>query len=227
MKPDRLAWRLHSEATEEQFAAEELLLGPWTSYSFLNDPRHTVFVLSRYKFVSKMLEGKNRVLEVGCGDGFGAPIVAQAVRELVCVDWEEKNIEGNRRRLSHLSNVSFEVQDVSTNSPGVGKFDAIFSIDVLEHVEPEFEEAFMRNLVDSLEPNGMMIIGTPNATASIYASPQSESQHINLKTRESLRALSDEYFENSFSFSMNDETLHTGYGPMSHYLWVIGVGKKS
>jgi 2-polyprenyl-3-methyl-5-hydroxy-6-metoxy-1,4-benzoquinol methylase len=225
MKPDRLAWRLHSEATKDQFAADELHLGPWTSYSFINDPRHTLFVLSRYKFVAKMLEGKTRVLEVGCGDGFGAPIVAQAVKELVCVDWEEKNIEGNRRRLSHLSNVSFEVQDVST-APPVGKFEAIFSIDVLEHVEPEFESAFMNNLVESLEPNGVMIIGTPNESASPYASPQSESQHINLKTRESLRALSNKYFENSFSFSMNDETLHTGYGPMSHYLWVIGVGKK-
>ena len=35
------------------------------------------FVLSRYKFLAKMLNDKTNVLEVGCGDGFGAPIIAQ------------------------------------------------------------------------------------------------------------------------------------------------------
>ena len=32
-----------------------------------NDPRRMAFVLARYKFVAKMLEQKNRVLEVGAG----------------------------------------------------------------------------------------------------------------------------------------------------------------
>jgi hypothetical protein len=27
-------------------------------------------------------------------------------------------------------------------------------------------------------------------------------------------------------FGMNDEVLHTGYGPMCHYLWSVAVGKK-
>ena len=58
------------KGTEEQFIAS-VPLGPWTSYSLLNDPKHMCFVLARYKFCSKMLEGKAKILEVGCGDGFG------------------------------------------------------------------------------------------------------------------------------------------------------------
>ena len=54
----RKAWNLHLESTHDQFAQEEIKLGPWTSYSLVNDPKHMAFVLSRYKFCAKMLEGK-------------------------------------------------------------------------------------------------------------------------------------------------------------------------
>jgi len=37
----------------------------------------------------------------------------------------------------------------------------------------------------------------------------------------------DKYFENSFIFSMNDEVVHTGYEPMAHYLFGMGVGLKT
>ena len=224
-KKNREAWDLHIEATNEQFAQEELNIGPWTSYSYINDPKHMSFVLSRYKFCAKMLDGFSNVLEVGCGDGFGAPIVAQVVDKLHCVDWEERNIEGNRRRLSHLINVKFDRIDVSENRlPDI--YDGIFNIDVIEHLEPEYEKPFIENMVHSLSNNGVMIIGTPNETASKYATFRSDHQHINLKTAESLKSLVDGYFHNTFVFSMNDEMIHTGYYPMAHYLFAMGVGKK-
>jgi len=34
------------------------------------------------------------------------------------------------------------------------------------------------------------------------------------------------FFRNIFIFSMNDEVVHTGFHPMAHYLFAIGVGKK-
>ena len=34
------------------------------------------------------------------------------------------------------------------------------------------------------------------------------------------------FFHNVFIFSMNDEVIHTGFYPMAHYLWAIGVGPK-
>lgn len=225
MKDTRLAWNLHIEATADQFKTEEAHLGPWTSYSLRNDPKHMVFVLARYKFCAKMLAGRGSVLEVGCGDAFGTPIVAQEVRKLHCIDWEERNITGNRRRLAHLTNVTFDVADVSENRlPGV--YDGIFNIDVIEHLEPEFERSFMENMVSSLDQHGVMIIGTPNETASKYATFRSDHQHINLKTAETLKALMDNYCHNTFVFSMNDEVVHTGYYPMAHYLFAMGVGKK-
>ena len=225
MKESRLAWNLHVEATDEQFRTEEALLGPWTSYSLRNDPKHMAFVLARYKFCAKMLAGKESVLEVGCGDAFGTPIVAQEVKTLRCLDWEERNIVGNRRRLSHLTNVTFDIADVSVSQPN-GIYDAIFNIDVIEHLEPEFEKPFMENMVNCLQEQGIMIIGTPNESASQFATYRSDHQHINLKSATTLKELSDRYFHNTFVFSMNDEIVHTGYYPMAHYLFAVGVGKK-
>lgn len=221
----RKAWNLHIEATIDQFKTPEIALGPWTSYSLMHDPKHMAFVLSRYKFCAKMLSGKSRVLEVGCGDAFGAPIVAQSVGSLDCIDWEPRNIEGNKRRLSHLKNVSFEVGDISTKRPS-SEYDAIFNIDVIEHLEPEYEKSFIENMNAALINSGILIIGTPNETASKYATFRSDHQHINLKTADSLKNLLDLYFENSFIFSMNDEVVHLGYYPMAHYLFGVGVGKK-
>ena len=69
-------------------------------------------------------------------------------------------------------------------------------------------------------------MGTPNITAKDYASPASAAGHINLKNGETLKSLLLKRFHNVFSFSMNDEVVHTGYSPMAHYLLAMGVGVK-
>ena len=106
MSPDPAnALDAYHAGTAEQFLQEELLLGPWTSYSLVHDPKHMAFVLARYKFAAKMLEGRDHVVEVGSGDGFGLPIMAQSVGRVTCLDWDERLLEGNARRLAHLDNV--------------------------------------------------------------------------------------------------------------------------
>ncbi len=226
MKERRTAWNLHIEGTEAVYASEEVPLGPQASYSLMHDPKHMVFVLSRYKFCAKMLAGRARVLEVGCGDAFGVPIVAHEVGHLRCIDWEPRIVEGNRRRLACLTNVDFEVFDISTTRPE-GVFDAVYSVDVIEHVEPEYESRFMENMVAALDEHGVMMVGTPNVTSAPHATFRSSHQHINLKSGATLKDLLARYFHNVFVFSMNDEVIHTGYYPMAHYLFGVGVGKRT
>lgn len=211
--------------TDHQFEQVEIRLGPWTSYSLVHDPKHMAFVLARYKFCARLLEGKEHVIEVGSGDGFGLPIIAQAVGRVTCLDWDARLLEGNARRLPHLENVEYVLGDLNDTAPELAA-DAAFSIDVIEHLEPGTERRFFQHVVDCLVPGGVLITGTPNAAAAAYASAQSHAQHINLKTHESLRALMDEWFENVFCFGQNDEVVHTGFGPMCHYIWTVAVGKR-
>ncbi len=202
-----------------------IVLGPRASYSLSNDPKHLVFLLARYKFCAKLLHGKKSVLEVGCGDAFGSPIVAQGVGDLLCVDAEPVLIDGNRDRLSWLKNVKFEVMNMMSTAPEEC-FDAAFSIDVLEHINPRVEGAFLSRICNCLKEDGLLILGTPNMTSEQYASDPGASPHINLKNAHSLKRLLDQFFANTFIFSMNDEIVHTGFFPMAHYLFGVGVGRR-
>lgn len=202
-------------------------MGPWTSNIWRTDPRHLGFLLARYKFCAKILQGKSDVLEVGCGDAFGTPIVLQTVRTVHCIDFEPLVLAEAEKHVQteFVNRCTFAVHDM-TLAPLKQKFDAAYSLDVIEHIPPSMEARFMSNICASLKPNALCILGTPNSEASKYASAASAAGHINLKRAETMRSMLLEFFHNAFIFSMNDEVVHTGYYPMAHYLMGIGAGVK-
>ncbi len=214
----------YKEGIEFQFV-EPIKLGPIISYSLLHDPIHMSFVLSRYKFIAKMLSGKKKVLEVGCGDAFGTPIVAQFVKHLNAYEIDQRYVEDNKKRLYKIKNIKFELFNICEKVPAY-KFDAIYSVDVIEHLDRKLTGPFVENALKSLTPGGVYIVGTPNKTANRWASRQSRIQHINLFSHKRLRELLEKYFENVFMFSMNDEVVHTGFASMANFIWGIGAGKK-
>ena len=221
---NRLDWKVYHQGSDHQFEHPEILLGAPSSFSLVRDPKHLSFVLSRYKFVAKMLDGCGAVMEVGSGDGIGLPLVAQTVKHVHCVDWDERHIESIKRRLTpHVKTISLHLHDFNEDEIDLS-VQAMYWVDVIEHLDPENETVFMNRIVQTLANNGMMITGTPNISAAHLQSEESKVQHINLKSFQSLKELMGQYFENIFMFGMNDEMLHTGYSPMCHYIWSIACG---
>lgn len=202
-------------------------MGPWTSHIWRTDPRHLSFLLARYKFCAKMLQGKSDVLEVGCGDAFGTPIVLQTVRTVHCIDFEPLVLAEAEKHMQteFVNRCAFAVHDM-TLAPLKQKFDAAYLLDVIEHIPPSIEAQFMSNICASLKPDAICILGTPNVEASRYASAASAAGHVNLKSAEKMRSMLSDFFHNAFVFSMNDEVVHTGYYPMAQYLIGIGIGGK-
>lgn len=191
--------------------------------SWNEDPKRTLFTLSRYKFVAKMLAGYERVLEVGCADAFATRIVQQAVGHITAVDFDPVFIEDAQQRSNPHWPMSLAVHDMLAG-PVDGEFDAVYSLDVLEHIEPHKERTFIQNMIAPLRSSGVAIIGMPSFESQSHASPQSKAGHVNCKTGEALRALCKEHFDHVFLFSMNDEVVHTGFSPMAHYLIVLCCG---
>jgi predicted SAM-dependent methyltransferase len=111
--------------------------------------------------------------------------------------------------------------------PVPGEFDGMYALDVLEHIVPENENKFLRNMAASLIPHGAMIIGMPSLESQDYASPMSKDGHVNCKSMPDLKKTMQRYFHSVFMFSMNDEVVHTGYHRMAHYLFALCCGKKS
>lgn len=216
---------------QEQFDAMQTMgpvqMGPTASFTWRSDPRRLTFLLSRYKFCSKMLAGKNNVLEVGCGDGFGMRTVLQTTGSVHGIDFDPLYIQWaeNHAKAEKL-NCTFSVLDILEQAPP-GRYDAAYSLDLIEHLQPDREYLYWKNVCSVLEPQAVFIVGTPNITAFAYASKASKEGHINLKSAETLRSAMETYFHNVFMFSMNDEVVHTGFYPMAHYLFAMGVGVKA
>lgn len=201
-------------------------LGLVTNQVWYDDPRRLLFVLARYKFVSKMLSGKKKVLEVGCGDAFGTRIVLQEVGEICAVDFDPVFVKDVQERMEQKWKFDCKVHDM-LSGPVDGKFDAAFSLDVIEHIRAEDEDTFVTNLARSLSDDGVLIVGTPSLQSQAYASPPSKEGHINCKDQPGLKMLLLRYFKDVFVFSMNDEVVHTGFFPMAHYLFALCVGRRS
>lgn len=190
-----------------------------------NDPKRTLFTLSRYKFVSKMFEGMNSVLEIGCADAFGTRIVQQSVKKVTAIDFDDIFIKDIEKRYDSSWPLKFYQHDI-TKSPVIGKFDGLFSLDVLEHIKKRDENKFIKNCIKSLNKNGVMITGMPSLESQKYASPVSKKGHVNCKSGDELKKIFQKYFHNVFLFSMNDEVIHTGFNKMSHYLMLMCTNKK-
>jgi 2-polyprenyl-3-methyl-5-hydroxy-6-metoxy-1,4-benzoquinol methylase len=200
-------------------------LGVEKSGSWRTDPRRLLFVLARYKFVGKMLAGKQRVLEVGSGDCWPIPMVLQEVGSVHATDIDPIFIEDAQARKDELWPFTCAVHDMLAG-PLKQEFDAAYSLDVIEHIPASEENRFVGNIVRSLRDQGVLIIGCPSLESQAYASPISKAGHINCKTAKELKELLANYFSNVFIFSMNDEVVHTGYYPMSQYLFALCTDKK-
>lgn len=200
-------------------------LGLMTNQVWHDDPRRLVFSLARYKFVAKMLGGRRRVLEIGCGDGFASRIVQQDVGHLTISDFDPVFVEDARARATRRWPTDAVVLDILSGPPE-GRFDAAYSLDVLEHIPAEREDTFLSNIAAALEDHGVLIIGMPSLESQAYASPPSREGHINCKRGPDLKKVLERHFHNVFMFSMNDEVVHTGFFPMAHYLLALCCSKR-
>jgi cyclopropane fatty-acyl-phospholipid synthase-like methyltransferase len=209
-------------ATERGFER----FGLRSNESWHEDPKHLVFRLSRYKFVAKMLAGRSHVLEIGCGDAFGTRIVQAEVGKLTAIDFDPVFVADVKQRMVSRWQFDVHVHDM-LDGPVPGDFDAVYALDVLEHIEPSKERLFLRNSFAPLGPHGVGIVGVPSLESQAYASVQSKIGHVNCKSGPDLKNVMSEFFHNVFMFSMNDEVVHTGHHKMAHYVFAIGAGKRS
>ena len=187
------------------------LVGGMTADYWDRDPKRLGFVLARYKFVARLLEGKARVLEVGCADGFGSRVVRQHVGHLTAVDIDPESIAEARRANSRTWPVEFWEHDILAHAlPG---YDAVYALDVFEHMTEE--TWFLASLADCAP---VAIIGAPSRESQAYASDLSRKGHVNCKSGPDFKRALQRHWTQVFVFSMSDEVVHTGFQPMAQYL---------
>lgn len=194
--------------------------------TWLEDPKRLLFMLSRYKQVASILRGAKDVLELGCGDGFGTSIVSQYVDKVYALDADPILIT-EAKKFSSRANIEFfefVLGEPEKRIPGPNFYDGIYSLDVFEHIESQKSDSYASHVKAHLNPSGTFICGTPSKESQPYASERSIAGHINCLSGDEVKKFWEGHFSCVTVLSMNDEVLHTGYWPMSHYLLAICHG---
>lgn len=209
---------------DKQNEGGNVQLGAMASETWRRDPKRLGFVLARYKLVSKVLAGKNRVLEVGCGDAWASNLVRETVSELYLTDFDEKFIKDAKKNCAGVK--KFFVHDYTEKRSIHRNFDAIYLLDVFEHIPKTKEQIFIQNMLGSLRKNGVVVIGCPTRESQQYIPiNRRDPGHVNCKNGDDFRKGLTRFFHNVFLFGMNDETLLTAPSHMCFYNIWICVGK--
>ncbi|MDW4549614.1 methyltransferase domain-containing protein [Defluviimonas sp. D31] len=106
------------------------------------------------------LSPDDRVLELGCGTGSTALLLAPRVGEITASDVSPAMIAVGRRKAAAegVTNIRFTAADVLDEAPGEGLYDAVLAFNLL-HLLPDPERA-LRRVAARLKPGGLFISKT-------------------------------------------------------------------
>lgn len=134
-----------------EFTGERLIPGQ-VDVDLLNEH------LARYTFAARLARGK-RVLDAGCGSGYGSAELALAAQSVVGMDVADEAVEFARENY-RLANLRFERGSCAALPHPDASFDLVVAFEVIEHIENWRD--FLREARRVLAPNGQFIVSTPN-----------------------------------------------------------------
>ena len=114
--------------------------------------------MARYAFATRLARGK-RVLDAGCGAGYGAAELARAAESVIGVDRAPEAI-GYARAHYALANLRFEEGSCEALPHADGSFDLVVAFEVIEHLENW--RGFLQEARRVLVANGQLVVSTPN-----------------------------------------------------------------
>ncbi len=114
--------------------------------------------LAAYKFLLPFARGK-RVVDLGCGEGYGADLLATVASFVSGVDLAPEAIYHARKKYQK-DNLEFLYMDIYSLSLEKGSYDLVLSMQVIEHLHDP--DRFMREAIRILKPGGLCVITTPN-----------------------------------------------------------------
>lgn len=109
-----------------------------------------------YEHAAQLVAGM-RVLDAGCGEGYGTEVLAKTASSVVGVDLELSVVERAARR---YRGAKFEAADLESLHFEPASFDAVVTLQVIEHMRSPAD--FVAETARVLKPGGLLIMATPN-----------------------------------------------------------------
>jgi len=116
-------------------------------------------LLAPYRFLLPLVSGK-KALDLGCGQGRGANLLADYAKEVVAVDISNEIISRNKKRYADKDNLIFREMNAEKLKLENDSFDIVISFEVIEHVDNP--DIFLEEIKRVLKPFGLVFLTTPN-----------------------------------------------------------------
>jgi len=142
--------------------------------------------LARFRFFRERVDG-SCVLDLGCGAGEGTAFLAQeADWKVVGVDLSSDALEIAQQEYG-ASRATFLKSDVRHLPFRSGQFDAVISVEVIEHLDDP--QVYIREAARMLQPNGLFMVTTPNRLRSSLTPGSLWPEHMREYSPEELISL--------------------------------------
>ena len=148
--------------------------------------------LSRYQWLKDLLQPDFKCLDMGCGSGYGADLIASLVQNVDAVDISKNAIQYATESFRR-DNLRFFQADLTTALPFSSSYNLIISFDVIEHIEDA--RPFIENVVRNLNNDGIFICGTPNRVQTLNWNRDWNPFHIREFDPSELNDLLKDYFD--------------------------------
>ena len=97
------------------------------------------------------------VLEAGCGEGYGADLIAGVARRVVAVDYDEAAVAHVRARYARVQVMQANLAQLPLPDASV---DVVVNFQVIEHLWDQAQ--FVSECARVLRPSGLLMVSTPN-----------------------------------------------------------------
>lgn len=183
-----------------------------------NNPLMVAIKFARYKFIAKLLQKEDRVLEIGCNDGVSSNFFSQYCKSVDAIDLDDKAVKEASDNFPHIN---FKCVNALTYN-FEKKYDVIIMLDFIEHFTKDDGEKLLEKYSQLLSNRGMIMVGTPSKYFEEYRAEHNKLHHLHEYYPEELEELMYKYFNRTMMFSMNDEVVHTGNLKLAWFIYSIG-----
>lgn len=131
----------------------------------------------RYTIISSCLKNM-KVLDAGCGTGYGSLLMSQFAKSVTGIDISNESVEWCEQNYASQKNLSFVQGSLEKLPFGNEEFDCIVSLEVIEHVDENIQQMFLKEAKRVLKPDGVLIMSTPNKAIYTDKSGYHNPYHI-------------------------------------------------